>query len=199
MRMYGSYQNMIERMKETWQVPNVQTVYEHCESVRDKSLELYDHIVSGKSLTSEWVLPSWIEEYRKVLTKELRITPRPVVERYTQYHDCGKPLVAEFKNGKMHFSGHEYYSAYVYNSFLGKDRQVLRLIKNDMLIHKSKACDVGKLLALRERATLLIVSLAEVHANAELFGGVKSDSFKIKYKKIVARGNALFKAIKEQK
>jgi len=199
MRMYGNYQNMIEKMKGTWQVPNVQTVYEHCMSVSNKSLELYDHLVSGKKLTSDWVLPAWMGVHREVLVSELKAVPRSVIERYTKYHDCGKPLVAEFRNGKMHFPGHEYYSAYVYRSFLKSDRQVLRLIKNDMLIHKSKACDIGKLLTLRERMALLIVSLAEVHANAELFGGVESESFKIKHKKIVARGNALFKAIKEKK
>lgn len=34
-----------------------------------------------------------------------------------------------------------------------------------------------------------LVGLAEVYANAELFGGFDSDSFKIKLKKIVRNGN----------
>lgn len=187
---------MIESMKNTWQVPDKQTVYEHCVSVRDRSLDLYDHLVNDKDLKHQWVLPEWVISQRSLIRSELiRNTPRSVIDRYTYYHDCGKPLVAEFRDGKMHFTGHEWYSEYVYRGFLRKDRAVIRLIKNDMLIHRSSAKDVCKLKELRERMALLIVSLSEVHANAELFGGFESDSFKMKLKKVDARGKALFKSL----
>ena len=196
MRMYNDYHHMIDCMKNTWQVPDRQTVYEHCVAVRNRALDLYDHIVSGKELKYEWKIPEWLVSYKEVIRLELiHHTPRSVVDRYAYYHDCGKPLVAEFRGGKMHFTGHEWYSEYVYKGFLRNDRAVIRLIKNDMLIHRSRACDVEKIKALRERMALLIVSLSEVHANAELFGGVDSESFRIKWKKVNTRGRALFKLL----
>jgi hypothetical protein len=193
MKYYNDYRHMIDSMKSTWQIPGKQTVYEHCLSVTGKALELYDYLTKGKALQSDWKLPPWLQEHRELIVKEL--IPRAALIRYTQYHDCGKPLVAEIRNGKPHFPGHEFYSEAVYRSFLKKDRQVIRLIKNDMLIHRSKCEDVQKLFDFRERMTLLIVSLAELHANAELFGGIESDSFKIKYKKLDSRGKAVFRKL----
>jgi hypothetical protein len=197
MRMYDNYRHMIDCMKNTWQVPDRQTVYEHCVAVRDRALDLYDYIVGGIiELKYEWKIPEWVDTQKEVIRIELlQNTPRSVIDRYTYYHDCGKPLVAEFRDGKMHFTGHEWYSEYVYKGFLRNDRAVIRLIKNDMLIHRSKANDVEKLKNLRERMALLIVSLSEVHANAELFGGLESDSFKMKWKKVDSRGKALLKLL----
>ncbi len=196
MRYYQDYNHMIEIMKSTWQILGRQTVYEHCLSVKGKSLELYDYLTKGTPLKSQWRLPSWIQEYRETIVKEL--VPRSALGRYAEYHDCGKPLVAELKNGKPHFPGHEFYSAAVYRSWMRNDRSVIRLIKNDMLIHRSKCEDLDEICRLRERMTLLIVSLAEVHANAELFGGIESDSFKMKFKKIDARGKAVFREVHQK-
>ncbi len=44
-------------------------------------------------------------------------------------------------------------------------------------------------------ANLMLTALAEVHANAEMFGGRDSVSFKIKWKQIDQRGRALCKII----
>jgi hypothetical protein len=48
-------------------------------------------------------------------------------------------------------------------------------------------------LTIKDLSSLLITSLAEIHANAELFGGVDSVSFKSKYKQIDRRGNKFCK------
>jgi hypothetical protein len=44
--------------------------------------------------------------------------------------------------------------------------------------------------------TLLLAGLAEIHANAEMFNGFDSPSFKIKYKQIDRRGRAICKFLK---
>lgn len=196
MRYYNDYNHMIESMKNTWQIPDKQTVYEHCEVVQKRAVELYNHIVHHHVLTSWWCLPDWVHENAPVIRKE--IVSLQEISRYTLYHDCGKPLVAKYENGKMKFPAHEWYSSEVYKSWLKKDRRVYRLILNDMLIHRSKATDIEKIMSIRERVTLLLVSLCEVHSNAELFGGSGSDSFKIKYKKVAARGEKIFKGIKDE-
>ncbi len=40
--------------------------------------------------------------------------------------------------------------------------------------------------------SLLISALSEVHANASMFGGIESTSFKIKWKQIDKRGRQVF-------
>ncbi len=46
--------------------------------------------------------------------------------------------------------------------------------------------------------SLLITGLTEIHANAEMFGGIESNSYKIKYKQIDSRGKKIIKLIKEK-
>lgn len=45
--------------------------------------------------------------------------------------------------------------------------------------------------------SLLITGLSEIHANASMFGGIESTSFKIKYKQIDSRGKAILKQLKD--
>tara|TARA_Y100000034_G_C6909981_1_gene423995 strand:+ start:9918 stop:10136 length:219 start_codon:yes stop_codon:yes gene_type:complete len=46
--------------------------------------------------------------------------------------------------------------------------------------------------------TLLIIGLCEIHSNAEMFGGINSTSFKIKWKKLNSKGNKIIKRLKSQ-
>jgi len=65
-----------------------------------------------------------------------------------------------------------------------------------MQIHLMKAKDVDEFCEDPSIAlTLLVVGLCEVHSNAEMFGGINSVSFKIKWKQINKRGNAIIKKI----
>ena len=45
--------------------------------------------------------------------------------------------------------------------------------------------------------SLLITGLSEIHANANMFGGIESTSFKIKYKQINSRGKQILKHLIE--
>ena len=51
-----------------------------------------------------------------------------------------------------------------------------------MVIHRSKPKDVDIIKELPNLWTHLMVSLAELNANSEMFGGKESESYKIKYK-----------------
>lgn len=46
---------------------------------------------------------------------------------------------------------------------------------------------------------LLITGLCEIHSNAVMFGGIDSQSFKIKHKKLNRLGKNIVKKIKENK
>lgn len=179
---------MIESMKNTWQVVDRQSVYDHCLSVKDRAIELLNSLY-GEEKRSVWFLPPWWEQYREIIRRNL--CHREEIIRYTLYHDCGKPLVAERNGMRMSFKGHEYFSSRVYNSLMKKDRKVIRMIAQDMDIHRSKAGDLPILISRKEIVTLLFVSICEVHSNAELFGGFESESFRIKLKKIYTRGKAI--------
>lgn len=62
----------------------------------------------------------------------------------------------------------------------------------DMMFHKLKPCDLVCFALKPEAITLMLVGLAEIHANAEMFGGLDSTSFKIKFKHIDVRGRQVF-------
>lgn len=127
-----------------------------------------------------------------------RILDDEVLALYTQFHDCGKPDCREIdQDGRVHFPNHAEVSARVWrentDSVILLNREVENLIKMDMIVHTMKACDVPEFAKRREAVSLLLTALAEIHANAELFGGIESTSFKIKWKQVNKRGAAILK------
>jgi hypothetical protein len=60
-----------------------------------------------------------------------------------------------------------------------------------MDIHLLKAGGVEEFAKKPHALTLLLTGLAEVHSNANMFGGIESTSFKIKYKSICQRGKQI--------
>ena len=66
-----------------------------------------------------------------------------------------------------------------------------------MDMHTLSAAGIDNFCYLRrkEAISLLISALAEIHSNAQMFGGIESDSFKIKWKHIDRRGNAICKKL----
>lgn len=52
-----------------------------------------------------------------------------------------------------------------------------------MFFHLARSKDLEQLNVTPQFWTLLLVTLCELHANASLFGGLNSESFKIKYKR----------------
>ena len=74
---------------------------------------------------------------------------------------------------------------------IGGNREAAVLIRLDMKIHTLKADEIEEFIQHPEAITLLLAGLAEVHSNAKMFGGLESDSFKIKWKHINKRGKMI--------
>jgi hypothetical protein len=98
------------------------------------------------------------------------------------------------ENGKTHFPNHAEVSAQVWKEATNSLFPVIEnLIRMDMKVHTMCADDIPEFCKNREAVSLLYSALAEIHANAELFGGIESISFKIKYKQVEKRGAAILK------
>lgn len=166
------------------------SVLRHGELVRDFYDDLIAHLETGSPLKGEWKLPDWVADPR-VLERQLG---KDIVRQYALYHDCGKPAVRTVdEDGRhQHFPGHAAASERIWLE-IGGDHQIGRLIGMDMDIHTIKDADVTEFACRPEAATLMLVGLSEIHANASMFGGIDSVSFKMKWKQIDKRGRAILK------
>jgi hypothetical protein len=162
-----------------------QSVYDHGIAVRDHTFQLLGFLETGQ-IKGYWKIPDWLVVYRTQFASAL--LPRSTIEEYTVYHDCGKPYCKS--DGKRKFPNHAEVS-YLRWLDVGGKLSTARLMKFDMMVHTMKSADVDTFAALPEAATLLLVGLAEIHANATIFGGMESTSFKIKWRQIDRRGGAI--------
>lgn len=148
------------------------------------------------------VLPKWFFAFEEGLAWNRFCSS--IVYWYTVYHDLGKPYCRIVDNdGKTHYPDHAEVSYQVWSHLCDVDPlehinsfkdTVAELIRRDMEIHTIKASDIEYFCRDKNLAiTLLLVGLAEVHANANIFGGFDSPSFKIKFKQIERRGQAICK------
>jgi hypothetical protein len=160
------------------------------QSILDHGISVRDHTFI---YSNNYRLPDWFSKNSSfILTKLLSLD---IIEQYTVYHDCGKPYCISYdENGNKHFYNHTEVS---YNTWMNisDNMQVARLIKMDMDIHTIKDIHIDEFVKNDEAITLLIVGLAEIHANAAMFGGIESVSFKIKWNQLNKRGNAIFKRL----
>ena len=169
-----------------------QSIYQHGLSVYHHTLKIID-LLSTNKINNNWRLPNWLFTYRKQILNAL--LPQNIIKEYTIFHDCGKPYCKIIDdNGKQHFPNHADIS---YNTWLqiGGNKITAKLIKMDMIIHTMKANDIDEFITHPEACTLLIVGLAEVHSNAQMFGGIDSTSFKIKWNQINKRGKAILEKL----
>ena len=109
------------------------------------------------------------------------------VSRYQIYHDCGKPFCRVVdEDGRAHFPDHANISAAVWQSLYPTDTTGHTLIKYDLHPHTAKGVELDEFCALELAPTLMLTAWAALYANAELlFGGVESDSFKMKFKRLL--------------
>lgn len=167
---------------------NSQSVYQHGLSVRDHIFELISFLETGH-IQGDWKLPSWMHEHRQELLHAL--LPKDIIEEYTIFHDCGKPYCLTIdSDGKHHFPNHAEVSSQTWFRVTANE-QVAKLMRMDMMIHTMKAVDIEEFIKHPEAITLLLAGLAEVHSNAKMFGGLDSESFKIKWSQINKRGKAI--------
>lgn len=154
------------------------TILQHGASVVRKYDEIIRILNDEEELPENWRISSNFKKLLPFLMSE-RIT-----KEYQLYHDCGKPYCLEIDDdGKRHFPNHAEVSKQVYLS-IGGSEEVANLIAMDMDIHLLKTENIEEFCNRPEWATLILTGISEVHANAEMFGGFDSVSFKIKAKHI---------------
>jgi hypothetical protein len=167
---------------------DTQSVYQHGVSVKEHIFELISFLKTDQ-INEGWRLPSWMSEYREQLLASL--LPEEIIAGYATFHDCGKPYCLTIdEQGRRHFPNHPWMS---YETWLrvSSNKTIAKLILWDMKIHTMKAADIDEFCQHREATTLLLAGLAEVHSNAKMFGGIDSESFKIKWSQINKRGKAI--------
>ena len=164
-----------------------QSVLDHGNSVWN-----YTQKILKKDL-ADFKVPSWLEQnYDAILASVL---PESTIKKYNVFHDCGKPFCKVVEDGVTRFPNHAEVSERTWNEHF-KDEVVGRLIGLDMLLHTGSAEEIlAKKLSKEDYLTLLITALAELHSNAEMFGGIKSNSFKIKWKVIDRRGKMIVREV----
>lgn len=164
-------------------------VLEHGRMVTEAFEVLLAALQSGQA-PAGWRIPAWLIDAPELFVS--RLLDRLCLYNYQRYHDCGKPLCRELDDqGRAHFPDHARYSEAAWLA-VGGDEITGRLIGLDMAIHLASAEDIPRLAALPEAASLYLTALAEIHANAEMFGGLRSASFLAKAKHLDRRGRRLY-------
>jgi hypothetical protein len=166
------------------------TIWRHGEMVAERYAELLAFLrAGGGGELPGWRLPSWVVESAELLLS--RQVDFDSAQRYQLFHDCGKPYVIEFdESGRRHFPEHAAASGRLWRGLGGSELES-ELMTQDMDAHKLSAADLPEFAARPTAATLLLTALCEVHANAEMFGGLESVGFKAKWKHLDRRGKAL--------
>lgn len=181
---------LIETMRGCEQTSGM-TILQHGEMVRDHYADLIGHLRGGTPLAGAWRMPDWIGD--PVLLANLP-TDETMAE-YHLFHDVGKPACRTVDaDGRQHFPDHAAVSARVWRE-AGGNEEIAHLIVSDMDIHLLKGEGVEEFANRPEACALLLTGLAEITANASMFGGLESVQFKMKWKNLDKRGRAIVKAL----
>lgn len=152
------------------------------------NLNVLEH---GYQVNNAWYnlinnVPEIFQPYWDKIQAELSLYNEQMINQYHIYHDCGKPFCIEYDTeGRRHFPNHAFVS---YKTWLtvSNDTDIAHLILHDLDIHLPST-NMEDFYELKDSLILLLTGLAEIQANAELFGGQNSSSYKIKYKRWLKR------------
>jgi len=134
------------------------------------------------------------KELRDVYARYRDKLPAPeVLERYHTYHDCGKHLceIIDGCTGKRQFPNHAEISAKQYATIFPEDGFTKQLIAMDMNFHILRGDDLIRTCRSPFAPILYFTAWAEINANAEMFGGRQSESYKIKRSRLIQAGKKL--------
>jgi hypothetical protein len=176
-----------------------QNVLEHGQSVANWYRDLDRHLTTGAPLTLSWRLPDWIHD--PVIP--VKLLNFDLLETYQVYHDCGKPFCRTVdENGKQHFPNHAEVSRRRWLECSDGSPEALKiadLIAMDMDAHLLKADGIAEFARREECVSLLLTALCEIHSNAEMFGGIESVGFKIKWKHLDKTGRRVLSLLRSDK
>lgn len=170
-----------------------QTIYEHGASVSS----FLARLIQGD--TTGFRLPAWFTDHQDFILSQL--PPLEWLTTYALYHDCGKPFCLSVdEQGRRHFPDHAEVSYATWMEHAPSDTPglttIAQLIRYDMAFHAWSVEDIRALnLPTSQLCALMLSALAELHANASMFGGIESDSFKIKFKRLGKKASALLKEL----
>ncbi|MEK6880409.1 MAG: hypothetical protein AABY22_12405, partial [Nanoarchaeota archaeon] len=156
-------------MKRTFQTENL-NVLEHGYLVWKYYQKLLNNDLDGMKI------PDWFHLHKDTILQNL--LPKDIIETYTIYHDIGKVecLVID-ELGKRHFPNHASHSENIWLSLEG-DPLIAKLMGLDMVFHTEDYNKINnRMLNYNIILTLILAALAELHANASMFGGITSESF----------------------
>ena len=204
--------NLEDLKKEMRQVEQTKglDLLEHGTDVYEKFLDILTEAKTALTndifkQSSDLKLPNWLY---KVLFHCDFLAPLKIIRTYLIYHDCGKAF-CDPSTEERKFPNHAAVSASVwgYMFAVGKNtpmrahhERIALLMGFDMFLHTTKPSNLKACLTgnfehvefLNENwYILLVAALAEIHANADQFGGIDSDSFKIKWKRLNKSGEIL--------
>ncbi len=163
------------------------TIFEHGMKVCDYFTELHNHIVHNDDLTSDWNLPDYLISFYK----NAKIECLETMQTYALYHDCGKSICLTIdENGRRHFPNHAQASYDLWMKTT-QDETIGWYILHDMDLHMLKGECLDEVLKDPRCLNLMLMAYSEIHANASMFGGTDSTSFKIKKKKLDKAFNRL--------
>ena len=188
-----THEQLIKDMKACEQTKGM-SVLDHGDMVRDYYHDLYFHLYEDTTLRYEWKLPNWIIEHKQYIIDNL--VDDYTMQEYMIMHDCGKPYCRTVDDlGRQHFPNHARVSYETYSKVYPEKKNIGELIKKDMDVHMLKADDVDEFSKDPLAISLLISGFCEIHANASMFGGIDSTSFKIKWKHLEKRGRQILNKI----
>lgn len=144
--------------------------FKHGQSVNN----WYEQLCRSPEIVGVPEIIAWLSDYEKIDLKQ-----------YHFNHDISKPYIREIdSSGKEHYPNHSYHSSQLYRERYGDD-VFADMILHDMDFHTKRGDDIKEVWKLPYSDHLYATAWAEIFANAELFGGFESDSFKIKRKRLV--------------
>lgn len=142
-----------------------------------------------------WASPGWFSSHFEGIRFKL-LPQMDMIKTYQKFHDIGKPFCRVVdENGKARYPDHAKISAQIWNAS-GQCPIIGQLIARDMEFHLLKPSEIDENYPIDSLSLILLVTaLCELHANAEMFGGLESDSFKIKWKRLDKIGSKLIDRI----
>jgi hypothetical protein len=191
-------EKVIADMKATYQFKD-QNVLQHGESVYKYFQKVMESIINGSSLYNDVIIPEHYFTHKDFIINNLYTEEQ--LKEYIIYHDLGKPYCKIIDDsGKQHFPNHAEKSYEIYKQIFNDD-EVAELIKDDMDIHLLKDDGISEFIKkpTKQIITHLVVGLSELLSNAQMFGGLESDGFKIKYKNLFKRSKKILSLIDKQK